>query len=89
MNKNVNNPSHYTHIPGIECKDVVKHFNFCCGGAIKYIWRHEYKGVPIQDLQKARELLNVEIERLELLEDVRVTDTGSISTTLPKDKTLT
>lgn len=36
---NVNHPSHYNKVPGIECIDVVRYFDFDCGNAIKYIWR--------------------------------------------------
>ena len=62
----VTHPAHYTDIvPGIECIDVVRHFNFCVGGAIKYLWRHEAKGNPIQDLRKAIQLIEFEIQRRE------------------------
>ena len=59
----VHHPNHYTWIPGIECKDVAKHFNFHTGNAIKYLWRADYKGTPIQDLEKAIENIQSEIER--------------------------
>uniref|UniRef100_A0A6M3LHA5 Putative structural protein n=1 Tax=viral metagenome TaxID=1070528 RepID=A0A6M3LHA5_9ZZZZ len=59
----VKHPKHYTWIPGIECIDVVKYFNFCMGGAIKYIWRADRKGNKVEDLQKAIELLQAEIKR--------------------------
>lgn len=63
----VNHPPHYTADPsGIECIDVIQHRNFCIGNAIKYIWRHDSKGTPVQDLQKAVWYLNKEIERLEV-----------------------
>lgn len=62
----VNHPSHYTgHPSGIECLEIVKHMNFCRGGAIKYIWRAGEKGDPIEDLEKARFLLAEEIKRLQ------------------------
>ena len=51
---NVNHPAHYTSpIPDIECIDVAKNLDFCTGNAIKYIWRHQFKGEPIEDLNKA------------------------------------
>lgn len=59
----VHHPKHYTWLPRIECIDVVRHFNFCLGGAIKYIWRCERKGKKIEDLQKAIELLQYEIDQ--------------------------
>lgn len=64
----VKHPNHYTWIPGIECMDVVKHFNFTRGAAIKYVWRAGRKGdklKEIEDLRKAVENLNIEIKRLE------------------------
>lgn len=64
----VNHPNHYTDaVPGIECIDVVKHFNFCRGNAIKYIWRAGAKGDAVEDLRKAIKNLEFEIERLEAL----------------------
>lgn len=64
----VNHPSHYTdRVPGIECIQVVENFDFCLGGAIKYIWRAGLKDPTkeIEDLKKARWLLDREIQRLE------------------------
>lgn len=68
MNDPVNHPEHYTdRVPGIECIDVVENFNFNRGGAIKYIWRAGIKDPTkeIEDLKKARWLLDREIQRLE------------------------
>ena len=40
----VNHPSHYTkHPSGIECIDVTRHYDFCIGNAIKYLWRSGLK----------------------------------------------
>lgn len=61
----VKSPNHYTWIPGIECKEVSKHFSSMAGQAIQYVWRHGYKGTPVKDLRKAVECLEIEIERLE------------------------
>jgi hypothetical protein len=58
-------PAHYSWIPGIECKDVVQHFNYYVGCAIKYLWRYQHKGNPIEDLKKSREYIDNEIARLE------------------------
>lgn len=64
MSDPVNHPEHYNkHPSGIECLDVVQHFNFNMGNAIKYIWRADYKGKPIEDLEKAASYINHEIER--------------------------
>lgn len=68
----VNNPGHYTWLPGIECQKVVQHFNFNLGNVIKYVWRvgnpqatkHDSKEGLIEDLQKAIKYLEFEIDRL-------------------------
>lgn len=67
MTDAVNNPSHYNNHPsGVECIDIVRHFNFNRGGAIKYIWRAGEKDPTkeIEDLEKAIYLLSDEITRL-------------------------
>lgn len=62
-------PIHYvSQIPGVECIEVTRHFNFCLGNVIKYVWRHMLKG-GIEDLKKARWYLNQEIEYLEDLSE--------------------
>lgn len=69
MSDPVNHPSHYTdHPSGVECITVAEHMNFCRGNALKYLWRAGLKGGPekeIEDLKKARWLLDREITRLE------------------------
>lgn len=60
----VNHPTHYNaHPAGIECIDVVEHMGFNVGNAIKYLWRADHKGAPIQDLEKARWYIDREIAR--------------------------
>ena len=62
----VNHPAHYnTHPSGVECITITEHMNFCRGNAVKYIWRADEKGDPIENLKKARWYLDREIERLE------------------------
>lgn len=62
----INQPSHYTsHPSGIECIQVTEHMNFNRGNAVKYIWRADDKGDPIENLQKARWYVDREISRLE------------------------
>jgi hypothetical protein len=70
VNDPVNHPSHYTsHPSGVECIDIAEHLNFCCGSAMKYIWRAGLKGTgindAIQDLKKAEWFIKREIERLQ------------------------
>ena len=66
IKKEMSHPSYYCWIPDIECIDVAKHFSYCLGAAIKYIWRAGRKNSEsaISDLKKAREYLTYEIERL-------------------------
>ena len=60
----VNMPSHYTKLK-VECIEVTEHFGFCLGNVLKYVWRADYKGKPIEDLKKARFYLDREIARRE------------------------
>ena len=64
MSDPVNHPDHYTsHPSGIECIEVVQHMNFCLGNAVKYIWRCDLKGDPIENLEKAIWNIQEEIKR--------------------------
>jgi hypothetical protein len=58
-------PKHYNQVPGIECMDVVKHFDFCTGSAIKYLWRAGCKdpAKTIEDLEKAIYYIKIRIEK--------------------------
>lgn len=58
----VNSPPHYNKT--IECIDAMKamsdgaempssHSSYCWQTIFKYIWRHPYKGKPLEDLRKA------------------------------------
>ena len=56
----VNHPSHYTY-GKIECIDAIEESmtteafrGYCKGAALKYLWRYERKGKPLEDLQKAQ-----------------------------------
>lgn len=58
----VNSPKHYTsHPSGIECIEITKHYDFCIGNAIKYLWRaglkkeegYSDKNKEVEDLKKA------------------------------------
>ena len=64
-NDPVEHPDHYAEtVPGIECIDVVQHFNFNRGNVIKYVWRAGSKGDEVEDLRKARKYLDFEIARM-------------------------
>jgi hypothetical protein len=58
----VNHPKHYTgHPSGVECITVVEHMSFNVGNAVKYLWRADLKGAPIEDLEKAAWYIQREI----------------------------
>jgi hypothetical protein len=61
----VNSPPHYGVVPNIECIEVVKHFPFQRGNAIKYLWRAGAKGDVVEDLKKAIWYIQSEIDDLE------------------------
>ena len=71
MSDLVNHPPHYNAIPakcecgkGIECIQITEHMDFLTGNAMKYLYRHEHKGSPIQDLEKAAWYIQRKIEKL-------------------------
>lgn len=70
----VNHPAHYnSHPSGIECIEIVRHYDFNIGNAIKYLWRQGLKqeqGLdPIQkqieDCNKAIWYINDHIKELQ------------------------
>lgn len=77
MNDVIKNPSHYCGSK-YEPKDVIRDWelNFNLGSAVKYIKRHGKKpgNTALQDLKKAREFLNFEIEYLEEKEKLSYTE---------------
>lgn len=63
----VNHPKHYNEHPsGVECIDIVEHFSFNLGTAIKHIWRAGVKPGEdaVSDLKKAQWYVTREIERV-------------------------
>lgn len=73
-NDNVNHPKHYTsHPSGVECIEITKHYDFCIGNAIKYLWRAGLKSEQgyssdekqIEDLKKAIWYIQEKINMLE------------------------
>lgn len=66
MAEKVNHPKHYNTNPsGVECIDVVEHYSFNLGNAMKYIWRADEKENPVLDLKKAIWYLEREIKKRE------------------------
>lgn len=66
MSDNVKHPSHYCYSK-YEPKDVIREWglNFNLGSAVKYIARAGRKDDIIQDLSKAKQFLEFEIEYLQ------------------------
>ena len=55
----VNNPSHY-NTGNIECIEAIEesmtpeaYKGYLKGNCMKYLWRYDYKGKPVEDLEKA------------------------------------
>jgi len=67
----IEHPDHYT-LGGIETWDFIeaKRLNYNLGNVVKYVTRCDHKGSPIEDLQKARQYLDREIQRRQNDEDV-------------------
>lgn len=66
----VEHPAHYNRHPsGVECLTIVRHMNFNLGNAMKYLWRVDEKGDPIENLRKAAFCINDEIKRREASND--------------------
>jgi hypothetical protein len=67
----VNSPSHYKSggieaIEGIEASMEPEAFvGYLKGNIMKYMWRYERKGKPIEDLKKARWYLDRLIQKVE------------------------
>jgi hypothetical protein len=65
MSDPVKHPSHYFHPSGIEVIDITRYETFLRGNILKYVLRAPYKGHELQDLKKAQQYLQWEIERIE------------------------
>lgn len=67
----VNSPSHYKSggieaIEGIEASMEPEAFaGYLKGNIMKYMWRYERKGKPVEDLKKARWYLDRLIQKIE------------------------
>lgn len=64
----VNHPQHYSWLKekcGVEAIDIIRHFDFCLGNALKYIIRAGRKDDnAIQDLEKAKWYITDKINQL-------------------------
>jgi Protein of unknwon function (DUF3310). len=66
MSDQVVKPAHYlSHPSGVEAITITRHESFLRGNVLKYVLRAPFKGAELQDLRKARQYLDWEIERVE------------------------
>lgn len=70
----VKSPDHYNWLPGVECKQIVRHFPWAIGSAIKYLWRWDRKGDRLENLRKAQESIQIQIDMI--LEELNDNDQG-------------
>ena len=79
MLNNIKSPAHYTEGRKYEPKDVIRDWglNFNLGSAVKYLSRAGRKDDIIQDLKKAQEFIQFEIEAIEA--ERALEDDGRIS----------
>lgn len=69
MTDTIDHPTHYTGRGiGYECIDITQHQTFCVGNAIKYLWRYQDKGKPLEDLKKARWYAHRAMKRQETID---------------------
>jgi len=62
----VNHPPYYnTHPSGVECIDIIQHFPFNTGTAMKYLWREGLKNSEAseKELRKAIWYIEQEIKK--------------------------
>tara|TARA_R110002153_G_scaffold32909_1_gene99486 strand:+ start:1312 stop:1557 length:246 start_codon:yes stop_codon:yes gene_type:complete len=72
----VERPRHYNN-GSVECIDAIRAAlgdegfqAYCQGNVLKYLWRHKYKGKPVEDLHKCSWYLQRLIETIEKEEDI-------------------
>ena len=66
MTETVDHPQHYNaHPSGVECIDIVEHFSFNIGNAVKYLWRAGLKESEMTDLRKAQWYIERAIKQIE------------------------
>ena len=72
----VKRPRHYNN-GSVECIDAIRAAlgdegfqAYCQGNVLKYLWRHKYKGKPVEDLRKCTWYLQRLIETIEKEEDI-------------------
>lgn len=71
MSDNIKHPSHYAEGRNYEPKDVIRDWglNFNLGSVVKYIARAGRKDDIVQDLKKAQQFIQFEIDAIEAERD--------------------
>jgi hypothetical protein len=92
--ESVNHPKHYnSHPSGVECIDIIRHYCYDIGAAIKYLWRAGLKteegmtdrDKEIEDLRKAIWYINDRIRQLQTESSNDASDNSAVSShTLPQ-----
>lgn len=92
--ESVNHPKHYnSHPSGVECIDIIRHYCYDIGAAIKYLWRAGLKteegmtdrDKEIEDLRKAIWYINDRIRQLQTESSNDASDNSAVSLhALPK-----
>ena len=86
--ENVNHPKHYnSHPSGVECIDIIRHYCYDIGAAIKYLWRAGLKteegmtdrDKEIEDLRKAIWYINDRIRQLQTESSNDASDNSAVS----------
>lgn len=86
--ESVNHPKHYnSHPSGVECIDIIRHYCYDIGAAIKYLWRAGLKteeGMTdrekeIEDLRKAIWYINDRIRQLQTESSSDASDNSAVS----------
>lgn len=67
MNDNIKHPSHYVEGRKFEPKDVIRDWdlNFNLGNAVKYLARAGRKADLVEDLKKAQQYIQFELDAIE------------------------
>lgn len=67
MNDNIKHPSHYVEGRKFEPKDVIRDWglNFNLGNAVKYLARAGRKADIVEDLKKAQQYIQFELDAIE------------------------
>lgn len=61
---------HYnSHPSGVEAKEIIRHLPFQLSNIFKYVIRRDFKGKPIEDLEKSLDYIEWEREEVSIFPD--------------------